>query len=195
VVDLATLYPAQYTPALSTALHRYQAEAYKDAFFVAGGEGDVPFFKFFTWMEAAVHVPVALWSLGALVRGTLPLVFCGFVLFVLFALRCVCAVGNGNGSGFGRLGRQRRFMGRRRRERTMERGERADEKKDDYKIPIVLLAYAVQTTVTTATCIWDYVSWTGIDATAKWHLTSLYGPYLLLGEYYLVPSIFDREPS
>lgn len=76
----------------------------------------------------------------------------------------------------------------------MERGVRADEKKDDYKIPIVLLAYAVQTTVTTATCIWDYVFWTGIDATAKWHLTSLYGPYLLLCEYYLVPSIFAREP-
>jgi len=123
VVDLATLYPAQYTPALSATLHRYQAEAYQDAFFVAGGEGDVPFFKFFTWMEAAVHVPVALWSLGALVRGTLPLLFCGFVLFVLLALPCFCAVGDGNGSdGFGKLGRQRRLTGRRKREEEGREG-------------------------------------------------------------------------
>lgn len=30
--------------------------------------------------------------------------------------------------------------------------------------------------------MYDYALWTEIDATAKWHLTSLYGPYLLLCE-------------
>lgn len=31
--------------------------------------------------------------------------------------------------------------------------------------------------------MYDYALWTEIDATAKWHLTSLYGPYLLLCEF------------
>lgn len=49
---------------------------------------------------------------------------------------------------------------------------------DDPKIPIHLLVYAVQTAVTTATCIADYLSWTGFSNAQKIELGKLYVPYL-----------------
>lgn len=50
------------------------------------------------------------------------------------------------------------------------------------KIPLVLFAYALQTVITTATCMYDFSQWEGVEAIAKWHLASLYGPYLMIGE-------------
>jgi hypothetical protein len=54
--------------------------------------------------------------------------------------------------------------------------------KGDHKVPLVLLAYALQTVITTATCMYDFSQWEGVAVEAKWHLASLYGPYLLIGE-------------
>ena len=53
---------------------------------------------------------------------------------------------------------------------------------DDPKVPIQLLIYAVQTAVTTATCIADYLSWSGFSNTEKIELGKLYVPYLALCE-------------
>lgn len=55
--------------------------------------------------------------------------------------------------------------------------------KDDRKTPLVLLIYGLQTLLTTAVCIADYASWTLIDTAAKWNLSTLYGPYLILGMF------------
>lgn len=51
---------------------------------------------------------------------------------------------------------------------------------DDPKVPIHLLVYAVQTAVTTATCIADYMSWSDFLDAQKLELGKLYVPYLAL---------------
>lgn len=56
---------------------------------------------------------------------------------------------------------------------------------DDPKLPIHLLVYAVQTAVTTLTCIADYLSWTGFSNAQKIELGKLYVPYLALCKYEL----------
>lgn len=43
-----------------------------------------------------------------------------------------------------------------------------------------LLVYAVQTAVTTATCIADYMTWSGFSDRQKVELCKLYVPYLAL---------------
>jgi hypothetical protein len=48
---------------------------------------------------------------------------------------------------------------------------------DDPKVPLVLLCYGIQTSITTATCMVEYTTW-DISTPAKWDLTTLYGPYL-----------------
>ena len=49
---------------------------------------------------------------------------------------------------------------------------------DDPRVPVALLIYAVQTVVTTATCIADFLSWEAFSATQKVELAKLYVPYL-----------------
>ena len=51
---------------------------------------------------------------------------------------------------------------------------------DDPKLPIHLLIYAVQTALTTATCVADYLSWSGFSNAQKLELGKLYVPYLAL---------------
>ena len=53
---------------------------------------------------------------------------------------------------------------------------------DDPQVPIQLLMYAVQTAVTTATCIADYLSWDSFSTIEKIELGKLYVPYLALCE-------------
>jgi len=50
----------------------------------------------------------------------------------------------------------------------------------DPKLPIHLLIFAVQTAVTTSTCIADYLSWTRFSNAEKLELGKLYVPYLAL---------------
>jgi hypothetical protein len=49
----------------------------------------------------------------------------------------------------------------------------------DPMVPVHLLIYAVQTGVTTLTCVMDYVSW-DVPMKVKVDLGGLYGPYLAL---------------
>jgi hypothetical protein len=51
---------------------------------------------------------------------------------------------------------------------------------DDPRLPVHLLVYAVQTAVTTATCIADYLSWSDYENAQKIELGKLYVPYLAL---------------
>ena len=46
-----------------------------------------------------------------------------------------------------------------------------------------LLVWAVQTAVTTLTCMVDYWSWSGLSAATRQGLDGLYGPYLLLAVF------------
>ena len=57
---------------------------------------------------------------------------------------------------------------------------------DDPLIPLHLLVFAVQTGVTTLTCVADMMSWTAVTRGEKWALGALYGPYLALGESFCV---------
>ncbi|KAF1819509.1 uncharacterized protein K489DRAFT_412823 [Dissoconium aciculare CBS 342.82] len=52
--------------------------------------------------------------------------------------------------------------------------------RDDPKVPIHLLVYSVQTALTTATCIAEYLSWSGYSNSEKVELGKLYIPYLAL---------------
>ncbi|CZT17871.1 related to integral membrane protein [Ramularia collo-cygni] len=52
--------------------------------------------------------------------------------------------------------------------------------RDDPKVPIHLLIYAVQTAITTATCIADFLSWNNLSTDEKMGLGQLYGPYIAL---------------
>jgi hypothetical protein len=54
---------------------------------------------------------------------------------------------------------------------------------DDPRIPLHLLVYAVQTTVTTTTCIADFLSWSSYENAQKLELLKLYVPYLALRKY------------
>ncbi|KAL3428509.1 membrane protein SPAC56F8.07 [Phlyctema vagabunda] len=52
----------------------------------------------------------------------------------------------------------------------------------DDKVPVVLLAYAMQTAITTGTCIFDFLTWdTGVEV--KGNLLGLYGPYLAVSVF------------
>ncbi len=53
----------------------------------------------------------------------------------------------------------------------------------DPLVPLHLLVYAVQTAVTTMTCIADYLSWEGVSMAEKAALGWLYVPYLAVCEY------------
>lgn len=52
--------------------------------------------------------------------------------------------------------------------------------RDDSKVPLHLLVFAVQTAVTTATCVADYLSWSSYTNSEKIELGKLYVPYLAL---------------
>ena len=45
--------------------------------------------------------------------------------------------------------------------------------RDDPKVPLHLLVYAMQTAVTTATCIAEYLSWSSLDGNEKMELGKL----------------------
>lgn len=62
---------------------------------------------------------------------------------------------------------------------------------DDPRVPVHLLVYAVQTAVTTATCIADYLSWSDYLNAQKIELGKLYVPYLALCMF--LPRIFDSR--
>ncbi|KAK5200694.1 hypothetical protein LTR16_005222 [Cryomyces antarcticus] len=55
--------------------------------------------------------------------------------------------------------------------------------RDDPRTPIHLLIYAVQTAVTTLTCIADYLSWSSFSNAEKVELSKLYVPYLALAVF------------
>lgn len=59
---------------------------------------------------------------------------------------------------------------------------------DDPKIPIHLLIYAVQTALTTTTCIADYMSWTSYTSAQKMEIGKLYVPYLALCKFFFSQS-------
>lgn len=60
---------------------------------------------------------------------------------------------------------------------------------DDPHTALYLLPFAVQTFVTTLTCITDMLSWP-LSTAQKWALASLYLPYWLLGGFSSFPPPF-----
>src|SRR5450432_865299 len=66
VVDLTPLYPASLTPAICNQIRAFQLENYKDLFFVSPPD----WFVLYSWMELIFHLPVAIWSIRALLVGT-----------------------------------------------------------------------------------------------------------------------------
>ncbi|KAK6428066.1 hypothetical protein LTR95_015796 [Oleoguttula sp. CCFEE 5521] len=68
---------------------------------------------------------------------------------------------------------------------------------DDPKVPLHLLVYAVQTVITTATCIADFLSWSDYENQQKVELMKLYVPYLALCGYALThfATVTDRNAA
>ena len=60
-------------------------------------------------------------------------------------------------------------------------------------MPIQLLIYAVQTAVTTATCISEYLSWSEFSNVEKIELGKLYVPYLAVCKYSVRQNSVRRE--
>lgn len=56
--------------------------------------------------------------------------------------------------------------------------------KDNPKLPLVLLPYAIETFLTTLVCIVEYLTW-DITGAQKVGLSTLYGPYLVLSIFML----------
>jgi hypothetical protein len=54
--------------------------------------------------------------------------------------------------------------------------------KDDPLVPVHLLVWAVQTAVTTGTCVVEYMAWEGVEDGVVGGLHGLYGPYLGVGK-------------
>ncbi|KER00323.1 hypothetical protein AUEXF2481DRAFT_270 [Aureobasidium subglaciale EXF-2481] len=52
--------------------------------------------------------------------------------------------------------------------------------RDDPKVPLHLLVFALEAGLTTLTCIADYLSWSNYSGTEKIELGKLYVPYLAL---------------
>jgi hypothetical protein len=75
---MTTIYPAEYIPEISKKLLAFQAANYKDMFFVS----PPAWFRMYMWMELFFHVPISLWSIGALWRG--------MSLVSLFIFRLLC---------------------------------------------------------------------------------------------------------
>lgn len=61
--------------------------------------------------------------------------------------------------------------------------------RNDAKVPLHLLVWAVQTGMTTLTCVADYLSWSGYKNAEKLELGKLYVPYLALGECFLLSGV------
>ncbi|KAK6432957.1 hypothetical protein LTR95_010865 [Oleoguttula sp. CCFEE 5521] len=55
--------------------------------------------------------------------------------------------------------------------------------RNDPKVPLHLLVYAVQTVITTTTCIADFLSWSDYEHQQKLELMKLYVPYLALSVF------------
>ena len=55
--------------------------------------------------------------------------------------------------------------------------------RDDALIPVHLLVWAVQTALTTLTCVVEAMNWEIFTVQEKGALAQLYVPYLVLGEY------------
>ncbi len=68
-VDLPALYPAALTPTALTSLRTYYHTTYRDQFFSPSGP-PTAWFGMFLWMEALYHVPLSLWAIPRLYRGT-----------------------------------------------------------------------------------------------------------------------------
>ena len=56
---------------------------------------------------------------------------------------------------------------------------------DDPMVPVHLLAFGVQSFVTTVPCLAEMWAWTDRTLAEKQNLSMLYIPYVLLGEYCL----------
>jgi hypothetical protein len=67
VVDAVPVLPGLLDNAVSRQLRDFYTATYRDKFF----EDSVPaWFTSYTWMEILYHVPLSIWALGALLRGT-----------------------------------------------------------------------------------------------------------------------------
>jgi hypothetical protein len=188
VVDLTPLYPPAWKPAFLTTLRKWYITTYQDQFFVSPPK----WFGAYIWMEAIYHLPLSVWVLGGLVRGE-----CVSAWLISFQGEGVVDVQEGEQGS-----RYKCFL-----PMCFQAFTYCKEwyslcrfscyfrspvcfclyppliTPDDPLVPVHLLIYAVQTAMTTLTCIVDYMSW-NVDVKVKMDLGALYGPYLLVCELF-----------
>jgi len=66
VMDLSRYYPAAFRPSFTVSLHEYYIATYRDRFFIA----PPAWFHAYMVLEALYHIPLSLWAIPALLRGT-----------------------------------------------------------------------------------------------------------------------------
>ena len=72
MVDLGSLYPADFRPQLVTDIRTWYIGNFKDRFFT-----DPPtWFQGYVWMEAVYHLPFSFFIIPALLRGTMDVLPC-----------------------------------------------------------------------------------------------------------------------
>jgi hypothetical protein len=57
---------------------------------------------------------------------------------------------------------------------------------DDYKLPLVLVVYATEVVVTTATCMYDTLFWENTTQDDLLKLSTIYGPYVAFSAFMFV---------
>jgi len=65
-VDLAPMWPAAIKPEFLNTLRTYYTTTFRDQFFTE----PPAWFNAYMWMELIYHVPLSLWAIGALLRGS-----------------------------------------------------------------------------------------------------------------------------
>ncbi len=156
-------------------------------------------------MEALYHVPLSLWAVGALYNGTYISFFFSISMhsvttpspFFPFDIhnrekmdgevRVFCTPRNPSPK-HSSLSQKKGKRGHSNGKRSI--GGFSWELKTHWLtigqhplLPVHLLIYAVQTAITTLTCIAEYLSWTHLSVSEKINLGYLYVPYLALCTY------------
>lgn len=145
-------------------------------------------------LEAVYHLPVSVWAIRGFLRGmyTYIHIYMYMYMYILYYTVHIYAQHVVDSS----IGRPDGWMLLRPKNffvfttlcvcmcRTILKTGRIAA--DDPMVPVHILMWSVQTFVTTSTCLAEVWEWTDRTTEQKYNITSLYAPYILLGESYIV---------
>ena len=66
LIDIVPFYPESWVPSISVSIRNFYITTYRDRFFIS----PTPWFKAYLVLEVVYHLPVSLWIIGALAKGS-----------------------------------------------------------------------------------------------------------------------------